>query len=121
MNVQVLFLEKQSDEEPIQSRKEIPIQEPQVVADGVLPIVRELDRLTFAFAEPIALHSTAEDLARDEFQLLQAMEKLGREEWFGFRHAACGLAAVRKTISLFHRRRRELASESYRWKCSRPG
>ena len=78
--MQVFLFEEQAEEEPVEPGEQVPVEEPQVVADGVRPEVGELDPLALALAEPLALHAADEDLLRDQFELLEPAEELRRQE-----------------------------------------
>jgi hypothetical protein len=53
------------------SRKEIPVDEPQVVARDVIPEVGKLDALPLALAAPLPLHPAAEDFPRHQLEPLE--------------------------------------------------
>ena len=55
---------------------------PQIVADDVIAVVRELDALAFSLAAPLALHAAAEDLARQDLQPVELRHELGRKQFF---------------------------------------
>ena len=75
--VQVFFFQEHLQEQLVQPRVHIPIDESQVVAGDVVAEVGELDTLTLAPAASFALHPTAKDLAADQFQPFQLNEQFG--------------------------------------------
>ena len=83
VEVEVFLLHEQADEEPVEPGVEVPVEEAQVVADDVVAIVGELDGLALALAAALALHAAEEDLARDQFQLLQPGQELRVEQGDG--------------------------------------
>jgi hypothetical protein len=75
--VQIFFFEKESQEQSIESREEVPVQESQIVADRIRPKVGELDALSFSLCQSLAFGLANENLLRNDFEPLQASEEIG--------------------------------------------
>jgi hypothetical protein len=56
----VLLLDEQLDEQPLEAGVDVPVERAQVVAQGVVAVVGELDRLAALDAAPDALHAAAD-------------------------------------------------------------
>src|SRR5690606_33268064 len=80
IEVQILFLEKQLEKQPVQPSVQVPIDKPQVIADDIVAKVSEFDALALALAAPFALHAAAEHFARDQLHALQPAEQFWRQQ-----------------------------------------
>ena len=76
-----VVLEEQAEEELVEAGVEVPIDESQVVADDVLPVVGELDRLPALLAPPLALELPGEDLAREHIEPVKLVHEAGVEQF----------------------------------------
>src|SRR5262249_49723357 len=85
VDVQVFFLHEQAEEEAIKAGVKVPVEEAEVIADDVVAVIGELDRLALALAAPLALHAAEEDLARDQLELLEPGEKVWGEQRLALR------------------------------------
>ena len=65
VEVEIFLLHEEPNEELVEPGEQVPIEKSQIVADGVIAVVGEFDRLALALAEPVTLHSAAEDLPRN--------------------------------------------------------
>ena len=73
----VLLLDEQLDEQPLEPRVDVPVELAQVVAEGVVAVVGELDRLAALDAPPSALEPAADRRAHQQQQSLElAQERL---------------------------------------------
>ena len=71
----VLLLDEQLDEQPLEACVQVPVERAQVVAEGVVAVVRELDRLTALDAAPGALHAAVDGRAREQRQPLELTQE----------------------------------------------
>src|SRR5262245_20993993 len=78
--MEIFFLLKETNEEPIEAGVEIPVEEAQVVPLYVVLVINEFDRLTFLFALTFSFHEAEEDFARDEFELFELVQELRFKE-----------------------------------------
>jgi hypothetical protein len=78
--VQVLFLEKQLDEEPVESAVNVPIDVPYVVAGRVISVFGKFHRRTPALALALSFHPADEDPAAHELELFELVEELWIEQ-----------------------------------------
>ena len=76
VKVQILLVEEQLEEQAVESRVEIPVEEPKVVAVDILAKVGELDAMTLALRSPFALQMPRQHLARGELQLFKPSQEL---------------------------------------------
>jgi hypothetical protein len=74
VDVLVLLLHEQLDHELVEARVDRPVEEAQVVAGRVGPVVGELDRAAALLAALLALHAPLEDLARGDVEPRDAGE-----------------------------------------------
>ena len=73
----VLLLDEQLDEEPLESGVDVPVELAQVVAERVFAVIGELDRLATLDAPAAALEPAADRRAHDQQQPLElAQERL---------------------------------------------
>ena len=75
MDGDVLLLDEELDEQLLEAGVEVPVERAQVVAQGVVAIVGELDRLAALDAAPDALHAAVDGLARDQHQALELAQE----------------------------------------------
>ena len=73
----VLLLDEELDEQPLEPGVDVPVELAQVVAEGVVAVVGELDRLAALDAPPAALEPAADGRAHQQQQALElAQERL---------------------------------------------
>jgi hypothetical protein len=78
--MEIFLFHEEPNEEPIQTSKEVPVEEAQIVADHVIAIIGELDALPLAFAASLSLHPTEKDFPRHQLELFEAGEEVGLQK-----------------------------------------
>ena len=81
--MQVFFFQEEFDEQPIEPRVEIPIDEPQIVALRVVAIVGELDAATLARTASLPFEPAEKNLAAHQVERLEPGKQFGSEQRVG--------------------------------------
>ena len=71
----VLLLDEELDEQPLEPGVDVPVELAQVVAEGVVAVVGELDRLAALDAPPAALEAAADRRAHEQQQPLELAQE----------------------------------------------
>src|SRR5205807_1861854 len=76
----VLLFEKQLEKQAVEAGVDVPVDEAKVIADDVIAIVGEFDRLATALGAAFAFHLAEQELTAHDVELIEARHELGREE-----------------------------------------
>ena len=83
MDREILLFEEQFDDQPVEAGQSVPVDEPGVVARGVVAVVVELDGSAPPLAPPLPGQFPGEEVPGGDIQPVQLGQEPGREEFVG--------------------------------------